>query len=346
MIKKSYTFVKDGKENDVYTLRNAKGMEADILTYGARVIRLTAPDKKGKFQDVVVGCKHPEDYYGDNPYFGATIGRYGNRIGGGEFTLNGTTYTLEKNEGNNTLHGGSSASFDRVIWDAKIDGDRLILSHFSPDGAGGFPGNMQVSVSFSLSNDNELKIEYEATTDKDTVCNLTNHTYFNIGYQATVLDHYLMIGSRQITPVDTEMIPHGEFMDIGGTPYGFLPAKKIGQDTFSDAKLIKQCGGYDFNYCIDRVGKALVRVAYVYDEESGRKMDCYTTLPAIQLYTACALDSFEGKKHYGKYCALCLETQGYPNAPNCPQYPSTLLKAGETYQEITTYKFSVKKPLR
>ena len=346
MIKQTYSFTKEGKENKVFTLKNKNGMEADILTYGARIIRLTAPDKNRKLDDVIVGCKCPEDYYGDNPYFGATIGRYGNRIGGGQFTINGETYTIEKNEGNNTLHGGFSANFDRVIWDAEIDGERLVLSHLSPDGAGGFPGNLAVSVTFSLSDENELKIEYKATTDKDTVCNLTNHSYFNIGGQDTVLDHVLTINARQITPVDEELIPHGELMDIDGTPYSFLPSKKIGQDTFSDAKLIKQCSGYDFNYCLDRVGKGLVRAASVYDEQSGRRMDCYTTLPGIQLYTACALDHFDGKKQYGKYCALCLETQGYPNSPNCPQYPSTLLKAGETYYEITTYKFSVKKPLK
>ena len=345
MITKTYSFTKEGKTNDVYTLRNAKGMEVDILTYGARIIRLTAPDKHGKFEDVIVGCKTPEDYYGDNPYFGATIGRYGNRIGGGQFTIDGTTYEVEKNEGNNTLHGGFSANFDRVIWDAEVQGERLILSHLSPDGAGGFPGNLAVKVTFSLSNENELKIEYTATTDKDTVCNLTNHSYFNIGGQDTVLDHVLTINARQITPVDEELIPHGEFMDIDGTPYSFLPSKKIGQDTFSDAKMIAQCKGYDFNYCLDRVGRGLVRAASVYDEQSGRRMDCYTTLPGIQLYTACALDSFDGKKHYGQYCALCLETQGFPNSPNCPQYPSTLLKAGETYYEITTYKFSVKRKI-
>jgi aldose 1-epimerase len=342
MITKTYSFQKDGKQNDVYTLCNANGMEADILTYGGRLIRLTAPDRNGCFDDVIVGCKTPEDYYGDNPYFGATIGRYGNRIGGGQFSLNGILYEIEKNEGNNTLHGGF-CGFDRVIWDAKIDGDRLLLSHLSPDGACGFPGNLSVTVAFSLSDENELKIEYTATTDKDTVCNLTNHTYFNIGGQDTVLGHTLWLNARQITPVDEELIPHGEYMDIDGTPYSFLPAKKLGQDMFSNAKLIKQCNGYDFNYCLDRVGKGLVRFGSVYDEETGRKMDCYTSLPAVQLYTACALDSFDGKKKYGKYCALCLETQGFPNAPNCPEYPSTLLKAGETYHEITAYKFSVKK---
>lgn len=342
MVTKTYTFEKDGKQNAVYTLRNKNGLEADILTYGARLIRLTAPDKTGAFSDVIVGCKTPEDYYGDNPYFGATIGRYGNRIGGGSFSLNGTVYSIEQNEGKNTLHGGFSANFDRVVWNAEIDGERLLLTHVSPDGAGGFPGTLTVQVAFTLTEENELKIEYTATSDKDTVCNLTNHSYFNLGNQPSILDHVLMIKSRQITPVDSELIPHGEYEDIEGTPYSFFPAKKLGKDMFSTAKLIAQCGGYDFNYCLNREGEGLEHFATVYDEETGRQMDCYTTLPCVQLYTACALDVFEGKRRYEKYCAFCLETQGYPNAPNCPQYPSTVLKAGETYHEITVYRFSVK----
>ncbi len=339
MITKTYSFFKDGKQNDVYTLRNANGLEADILTYGARLIRLSVPDKKELFADVIVGCKTPEDYYGENPYFGATIGRYGNRIGGGKFTLNGAVYHIEQNEGNNTLHGGYSANFDRVVWDAAIDGERLVLTHISPDGAGGFPGQLTVNVAFSLNGDNELKIEYTAVSDKDTVCNLTNHSYFNLGNRPTVLDHVMMIKAKKITPVDGELIPHGEYEDIENTPYSFCPAKKLGQDMFSEAKLIAQCGGYDFNYCLDRIGRGLEHFATVYDEETGRRMDCYTTLPGVQLYTACALESFEGKRHYEKYCAFCLETQGFPNSPNCPQYPSTVLKAGETYHEITVYRF-------
>jgi aldose 1-epimerase len=341
MIKKTYSFEKDGKQCDVYTLSNKTGMEADILTYGGRLIRLTAPDKHGKFSDCVVGCKTPEQYFDENPYFGATIGRYGNRIGGAKFQINGVDYSIEANEKGNTLHGGYSSNFDRVVWDARIEGDRLLLSHLSPDGAGGFPGNLQVEVAFSLSDGNELKIEYTATTDKDTHCNLTNHTYFNIGNQPTVLDHELMINASKITPVDDALIPHGEYMDITNTPYSFLPAKKLGKDMHSDAPMIKQCNGFDFNYCLDRVGKGLEKVASVYDPESRRQMDCYTTLPGIQLYTACAL-VYEGKRKYENYAALCLETQGFPNSPNCPQYPSTLLKAGETYHEITSYKFSVK----
>lgn len=342
MILKTYSFEHNGKTCDVYTLRNKKGMEADILTFGGRLIRLTAPDRKGKFSDVVVGCKRPEDYTKENPYFGATIGRYGNRIANAKFTLNDVEYTLEANEGEHCLHGGSTASFDQAIWNAEVKGDLLILSHFSPDGAGGFPGNLQVQVIFSLSDENELKIEYNAVSDKDTHCNLTNHIYFNLGNAPSVLDHELMINARKLTPVDECLNPCGEYMDIDGTPYSFLHAKKIGKDLHSDASMIRQCGGYDFNYCLDRIGKGLVHFAYVYDEESGRRMDCYTTLPGVQLYTACALDFFKGKRDYERYSALCLETQCYPNTPNCPQYPTTLLKAGETYSEITSYKFSTK----
>ena len=344
MIQKTYTFEKNEKINEVYTLSNANGYEVDILTYGARIIRIWAPDKKGSFGDLIVGCATPEDYYGSNPYFGATIGRCGNRIEGAKFTLNGQEYSIEANENGNTLHGGYSSNFDRVIWNAKIQDDTLILSHISPDGAGGFPGELKVEVRFSLSEENELKIEYFATTDKDTVCNLTNHSYFNIGGQDTVLGHELMIKSRRMTKIDNTLIPHGEYEEIDGTPYSFYAPKLLGKDMFSDAEMIKRCNGFDFNYCIERETEhGLELCATVYDSETGRRMDCYTTLPGVQLYTACGTGGFKGKKDYVNHCALCLETQGYPNSPNCPEYPSTVLKAGETYYEITTYKFSVQK---
>lgn len=341
MIKKTYSFIKNGKTNDVYTLKNKNGCEVDILTYGARLIRLSLPDKNGKFSDCLVGCKRPEDYYGAPHYFGATIGRYGNRIGNSSFVLNGQTYHVEANEGKNSLHGGSTTNFDCQIWNAEIEKDSLILTHTSPDGAGGYPGNLDVRVRFTFTDENELVIEYKAVSDKDTLCNLTNHSYFNIGDKDTILDQELMINAKKITPVDKQLIPHGEYMDIDGTPYSFLPAKRLGKDMFSDAPLIKQCNGYDFNYCLDRVGKGLEHFAYVYDKDTGRRMDCYTTLPGVQLYTACVTGGFQGKKDYVTHCALCLETQGFPNSPNCPEYPSCVLKAGETYHEITVYKFSV-----
>lgn len=342
MIKKTYSFTKNGQSNDVYTLQNRVGAEVDILTYGARIIRISMPDKNGRFDDLVVGCKTPEDYYDENPYFGATVGRFANRIGASKFPLNGEMVTVENNEGNNSLHGGTTAGFDKQIWDAEIVGESLVLTLVSPDGAGGYPGELTVRLEITLSDKNELRLDYKAQTTKDTVVNLTNHTYFNIGGQPTVLGHELFINAKKITPVDDELIAHGEFLDVENTPYSFLPAKPLGKDMFSDAPLIRLCGGFDFNYCLDRVGRGLERFARVYDPATGRKMDCYTTLPGVQLYTACKTGGFVGKKAYENHCALCLETQFFPNSPNCPSYPSALLKAGETYHEITAYKFSVK----
>ncbi|MBQ8295136.1 MAG: galactose mutarotase [Clostridia bacterium] len=343
MVQKTRTFIKDGQTNEIYTLSNKNGCEVDVLTYGARILRIWMPDRKGRFGDCVVGCRRAEDYYGENPYFGATIGRYGNRIGDAKFTLNGTTYNLEANDNKNTLHGGITGDFSRKIWSAEIVKNCLLLSLVSPDGEGGFPGTLEVTLCIELTDNNEIILDYRAKSDKDTVCNLTNHTYFNIGDQPTVLHHELMLKAEKMTPVDNELIPHGEYMDINGTPYSFMPAKTLGKDMFSDAPMIKQCNGYDFNYCLDRIGKGLEHFGYVYDPETGRKMDCYTTLPGVQLYTACSTGGFKGKKRqpYVNHCALCLETQGFPNSPNCPQYPSTILKAGEEYREITMYKFSV-----
>jgi len=343
MIKKTYSFMKNGNSNDVYTLYGANGAEVDILTYGARITRISVPDRNGVCEDIIVGCKAPEDYYEENPYFGATVGRYGNRIENARFTLNGKEYKLEPNDNGNCLHGGITTSFDRQLWSASIDGEKLVLSLFSKDGAGGFPGNMGVRVAFSFSKDNALTIEYEATTDADTHCNLTNHAYFNLGGRDTILDHELMIKSKKFTPVDGLLIPHGEYEDIDGTPYSFYPAKKLGKDIFSEAPMIKQCGGYDFNYCLERkTERELEHFAYVYDPVSGRRMDCYTTLPGVQLYTGNGTGGFKGKREYKTHCALCLETQRYPNTPNCPQYPTTLLKKGEAYRETTVYRFSAK----
>lgn len=342
MIEKTYSFTKNDEEYEVYTLTNANGLKMDVLTYGARIINLFTPDKNGVLGDVLIGYATPEQQCGAHGYYGATVGRFANRIGGAKFTLNGAEYVLEQNDGKNTLHGGNTANFDVQNWQAEIIENSLVLSHFSPDGAGGYPGNMTVKVTFTLTDDDEVRIDYFATTDKDTLCNLTNHAFFNLGGQDTVLSHELMIKARKMTPVDDELIPHGETLDIDGTPYSFYPAKKVGADIFSNAPLIKHCNGYDFNYCLEKAGNNLEHFAYLYDEQSGRKMDCYTTLPAVQLYTCGKMD-FNGKKHYGVHAGLCLETQGYPNSPNCPAYPSTVLKAGETYRETTIYKFSVVK---
>ncbi len=342
MVKKTYTFTDKCGTVDVYTLTNARGMQMEVSTLGGRILTLTAPDRDGRFADVLMGLARPEDYVDNHPYYGAFIGRYGNRIGGAKFTLGGKTYELEKNNGKNMLHGGF-VGFDRRLMTAKIDGDALVLSYHSPDGECGFPGNLDVDVKYELTDDGEVKLTYDAVSDADTLCNLTNHAYFNIGDDDTVLDQVLDINASRITPVDDELIPHGEFMDVIGTPYSFKGGVKLGKNMFSDDHMIALCHGFDFNYCLDRkTENDLEFCASVYDEKSGRYMECYTTLPGVQLYTSNTVKGSVGKKTYENYAALCLETQGFPNSPNCPEYPSTVLKKGEKYHTETVYKFSVK----
>lgn len=342
MVKKTYTFTDKCGTVDVYTLTNAAGMKMEVSTLGGRILTLTAPDRNGKMGDVLMGLARPEDYVNNHPYYGAFIGRYGNRIGGAKFTLNGKTYELEKNNGNNMLHGGFKG-FDQRVMTARIDGDALVLSYRSPDGECGFPGNLDVDVKYELTDDNEVKLTYDAVSDADTLCNLTNHAYFNIGDDDTVLDHVLDINASRITPVDDELIPHNDFMDIIGTPYSFKGGVKLGENMFSKDHMIDLCHGFDFNYCLDRkTENGLEFCASVYDEKSGRYMECYTTLPGVQLYTSNTVKGSVGKKVYENYAALCLETQGFPNSPNCPAYPSTVLRKGEKYHTETVYKFSVK----
>lgn len=342
MVKKTYTFTDKCGTVDVYTLENAKGMKMEVSTLGGRILTLTAPDRDGKLADVLMGLARPEDYVDNHPYYGAFIGRYGNRIGGAKFTLGGKTYELEKNNGRNMLHGGF-VGFDRRLMTAKVDGEALVLSYHSPDGECGFPGNLDVDVKYELTDDGEVKLTYDAVSDADTLCNLTNHAYFNIGDDDTVLDQVLDINASRITPVDDELIPHGEFMDVIGTPYSFKGGVKLGKNMFSDDHMIALCHGFDFNYCLDRkTENDLEFCASVYDEKSGRYMECYTTLPGVQLYTSNTVKGSVGKKTYENYAALCLETQGFPNSPNCPEYPSTVLKKGEKYHTETVYKFSVK----
>lgn len=343
MIAKIHEFERNGKVNEVYRITNNNGCELDILTYGARIIRLTAPDRSGEKGDVIVGYALPEDYI-DKPraYYGALIGRYGNRIGGSAFMLNGVEYKLQANNGKNSLHGGFDG-FDAKTFDAKIEGNKLVLSYTSPDGEGGYPGNLYVECRYAYTDDNEVVIDYYAKSDKDTLCNLTNHAYFNIGNDDTVLDQELMINASRITPVDDELIPHNDFMDIVGTPFSFKNGELLKTNMFSSEHMIAAFKGFDLNYCLDRkTAKDIEHFAYVYDKASGRRMDCYTDLPGVQLYTSNTMKGTQGKKTYEDYCALCLETQCFPNSPNCPDYPSAVLKAGEPYRTTTIYKFSVK----
>ena len=340
MIEKTYTFLKDGKENAVYTLTNANGVQVDILTYGARILRILVPDKNGVFDDIIVGCKTPEAYYEDNPYFGATVGRYANRIGGARFQLNGKEYHLQKNENGNILHGGIDGDFSRKIWSASVEGDTLVLSLLSPDGESGFPGNLSVKATFTLRDNNELVLGHFATCDQDTVCNLTNHAYFNLGGD-TVLDHELYIRSHAITACDDQLIPDGSFQPIDGTAFSFCPAKKIGRDIFNDEHLLRLCNGYDFNYVLEKTTNTPELCAYLYDSVSGRKLECFTSQPGLQIYTGNHTGGFLGKKAYLTHCAICLETQAFPNSPNCPSFPSTVLKKGGRYENTTIFRFSI-----
>lgn len=326
MIEKTYSFDHGGKTIDVYTLKNSSGMEMDVCTYGGRILRLTAPDRNGRMGDVIMGFKRPEDYVKNHAYYGAFIGRYGNRIGGACFTLNGVTYKLYPNNGRNTLHGGKEG-FDVKVMSAEVMDGKLVLGYLSPDGEEGYPGNLDIKVSYSLTDDNEAVLEYYAVTDKDTLCNLTNHAYFNIGDGDDILDQVLEIKSSRITPVDDELIPHNEFMDIDGTPFSFKGGVKLGKNMFSDEHMIALCHGFDFNYCIDReTENDLEKCAAVYDEKSGRYMECFTTLPGVQLYTSNTVKGTVGKKVYENYAALCLETQGYPTRRTAPHIRPRYLK--------------------
>lgn len=344
MVEKIYTYTKDGKIVSVYNLTNKNGASMQMLDYGARIISLCVPDKNGAMHDVIVGFQKPEEYLGDVNYFGATVGRFCNRIENATFWLNGREYRLEKNDGENCLHGGKTAGFDKVVWDVEIKGDGICFSHFSPDGEGGFPGNFTATATYTLTDDNCVIVEFVATSDKDTVCNLTQHAYFNLGYGDTVLDHQLYIDADAITDCDEKLIPHGKLLDVRGTPLSFNPPKKIGQDINADHPLIKACGGYDFNYCTNKnLAETDTPCARLYSADSRIVMECFSTLPGLQLYTANGTGGVRGKKNYKKHCAVCLETQFYPNSPNCPTYPSTVLGAGETYKHKTIYKFLVAK---
>ena len=324
---------------ETYLLENSRGMSAQIITYGARVQKLFVPDKDGKFIDVVAGFEDPEQYRNDHgTYFGAIVGRVANRIGGAKFTLDGKEYALYKNDGNNHLHGGKEG-FDKKIWQVESLGESQIeLSYLSKDGEEDYPGNLNVSVTYTLSDDNSLLIEYEAESDKDTLCSLTNHSYFNLSGEFTsALGHDIYINSDAVTAVDCELIPHGEILRAKDTPFDFSHAKKLGQDICTDNELLENAKGYDINYILgnDNNGAA----AYAYCEDSGIKMSVYTDRPCMQLYSGNFLNGFEGKAVYPYQSAFCMETQGYPNACNVRGFDSIELKANEQYRTCTKYAF-------
>ena len=336
----------DGQAVDAVTMTNGKGIEAKVITYGGIIISLKAPDREGKPGDIVLGFDNLDGYLRGHPYFGAIIGRYGNRIGAGKFVLDGVEYKLAVNNGPNHLHGGIKG-FDKVVWKierAQAKGDEAILklSYLSKDGEEGYPGNLRCTVTYTLTADNELKIRYEATTDKATVLNLTNHSYWNLAGQGNgdILGHELMLNAERYTPVDEGLIPTGELKSVKGTPMDFTKPMTIGSR-------IKQVdiGGYDHNFVLNGKAGKMKLCATVYEPTSGRAMEIRTTQPGVQFYTGNFLDgTLTGKdgKVYKKHYAFCLETQHFPDSPNKPQFPSVVLKPGGKYDTTTVHKFSAK----
>jgi len=338
----------DGQTIDLYTLNNSSGMQVAITNYGGRIVSLTVPDRNGKMDDIVLGFDDLAGYLGNNPYFGALIGRYANRIGGAEFTLDGKEYHLAANDGPNSLHGGLKG-FDKVVWKAhEVPGAHpaLELTYLSKDGEENYPGNLKVKVVYTLMGNNALQIDYSATTDKDTVLNLTNHSYFNLSGQGNgdILKTQMMINASQFTPVDANLIPTGEIRTVEGTPFDFRKVTAIGERINGDDEQLKLGKGYDHNFVLDRNGHGLQLAARAVDSDSGRVLEVLTTQPGIQLYTGNFLDGTihgKGGKVYGHRSAFCLETQHFPDSPNKPKFPSTELKPGQTYHETTTFKFSI-----
>lgn len=334
----------------LYTLTNPSGMQVKITNYGAIVTAILVPDRNGKLADVTLGYDRVEDYINavDKPYFGAIVGRYGNRIAKGEFTLDGETYSLATNNGVNHLHGGV-IGFDKVVWDAKLvggeDWDGLQLQYLAKDKEEGYPGNLSVQVTYKLTDDNELIVDYLATTDKATPVNLTQHSYFNLKGEGEgdILDHELMLNAKRYTPVDETLIPTGELAAVEGTPFDFTSAKPIGRDIEQQDQQLEFGLGYDHNFVLDRDGDGLSLAARVRDPASGRTMEIHTTEPGIQFYCGNFLDGrLKGKsgKPYLHRGGFCLETQHYPDSPNQPEFPSTILKPGEEYKTTTVFKFT------
>ncbi len=349
IIKEAYGQV-DGKDVDIYTLTNKNNLEMKVTNYGCTVTSLIVPDKDGNLDDIVLGFKTVDQYVKESPYFGCAVGRFGNRIALGKFSIDGTDYTLATNNGANHLHGGLKG-FDKVIWNAEPketdDGPAIMFTHVSKDMDEGYPGNLNVTIIYTLTDDNEFKIEYSATTDKATHCNLTHHTYFNLAGDdaGDILGHELTVTADHYTPVDAGLIPTGELETVKGTPFDFTSPHVIGE-RIGVLKEGVENGGYDHNFCLNNKDGSVALAAKVYDPKTGRIMEISTTEPAIQFYSGNFLDgTLVGKtdSKYQQHDGFCLETQHFPDAPNQPTFPTTLLKPGETYGHIIIHKFSVKK---
>ncbi len=332
----------DGQRVDLYTLTNINGIKAKITNYGATLVSLEVPDKNGKLADITLGYDKIDGYLPRHPYFGSTVGRYANRIGGAKFVLNDVEYKLEANNGPNHLHGGIKG-FDKVVWKAKEergDSDKVLvkLSYLSKDGEEGYPGNLACTVTYTLTKDDELKISYEAETDKTTILNLTNHSYWNLAGQGSsnILGHELMLNADKYTPVDEGLIPTGEIRNVSNSPMDFTRPMTIG------SRIGQVEGGYDHNYVLNSSTGTLALCARVYEPTSGRAMEIHTSEPGVQFYTGNFLDgSITGKsgKVYKKHYGFCLETQHFPDSPNKPDFPSVVLNPGQKYTTVTVHKF-------
>jgi len=347
--KTSFGTTPDGDAN-LFSLKNKKGIEVKVTNYGGIITSIIVPDKNGKMADVVLGFDNIAQYLAPHPYFGAIIGRYGNRIANGKFKLDNNTFTLVKNNGEHHLHGGTKG-FDKMIWEAEeIKTPNKVgvkMTYTSPDLEEGYPGNLEVVVQYSLTQDNQLIISYEAKTDKKTLCNLTNHSYFNLAGEGneTILDHELTVHADQITPIDEGMIPTGELQSVAATPFDFRNATAIGKRIEDKDQQLKNGHGYDHNFVLNQRKKE-ESAAALFDPKSGRLLEVFTTEPGVQIYTANWLDnSLIGKseKSYPKRSAVCLETQHFPDSPNQPNFPSTTLEPNDLYVSTTIYKFSIKK---
>ena len=339
----------DGKAVELYTLTNTQGMEVRVITYGGIIVSLKTPDKKGHFADIALGFDDLASYLSRSPFFGALVGRYGNRIGNAKFTLDGKEYTLAKNNGPNSLHGGVKG-FDKVVWAAqpfqKSGEVGLVLKYTSADGEEGYPGTLHVTVTYTLNDQNEFSIHYQATTDKDTPINLTNHTYFNLSGEGSgnILGVEMMLNADHFTPVDATLIPTGKVESVKGTPFDFTKPTAIGARIDNKNEQLTFGAGYDHNFVINRQGPGLALAARAYDPASGRVLEVDTTEPAVQFYTGNHMTKMAGKHGhtYDKRSAFCLETQHYPDSPNQPNFPSTILKPGQTYNTTTVWKFSTR----
>jgi len=340
---------RDGRPITLYTLTNTHGVEVRAMTYGGIIVSLRVPDRKGQLADIVLGHDKAEGYIPNPPYLGAIVGRYANRIANGTFTLDGKTYTLPKNDGPNTLHGGMTRTFDKVLWDGEpLKGKNgVAFSYLSKDGEEGFPGNLKVTVTYTLTDSNELVIDYTATTDKATPINVSQHSYFNLKGEGNgdILDHEIMINADKFTPVDKNLIPTGELRAVKGTPFDFTTSTKIGARIEDSYEQMVLGHGYDHNFVLNRKGAGLSLAARVYEPTTGRVLEVSTTQPAVQFYSGNFLDgSVTGKEGhvYKRRYGLCLETQHYPDSPNHPDFPSTILKPGEKFHQTTVFKFSAK----